>query len=116
MIIEKILTNATGGTIVYRDQTGAMKLYEFFAPTTVKEAKHDLQMMVWKDVKEGRNDKADPSIPPPPIPEKVQKPKPLPPKPVEPTVEEPEFAPYQPEGELQQDTVRRRGRPRKNEA
>lgn len=115
MNIEKILTNANGGTIVYRDQTGALKLYDFFAPKTVQEAKHDLQMKVWKDVKEGRNNKADPSIPPQPIPPKVYKPKPLPPAPEEPKVEEPDFLPYQPEGELNDAPVRRRGRPRKTE-
>lgn len=113
MNIEKIITNATGGTIVYKDQSGVLRLYDFFAPTTVKEAKHDLQMLVWKDTKD-KPVKADPTIPPEPIPEKVTRPAPLPPKPVEPKVEEPSFAPFQPEGELKSVDTRRRGRPRKD--
>ena len=115
MRIEKILTNAMGGTIVYIDQGGNLQLYNFFSPKTVKEAKFDLQQMLFEKEKKEVTF-ANPEFPPPPLPGAVSKPKPLKQKPPEEKVEEPDFAPFQPEGDLAEEVPqKRRGRAKRNE-
>ena len=43
--IHKVLTNATGGTVVYIDNDGVMKIREYFAPETEAEVVRSLKKL-----------------------------------------------------------------------